>query len=72
MECFTKIQKMSEKVKALEKILKILSQINLKIESLQVNIEEIDRLRNMEKSVLGSLPSVKTYDIKLHTLATNE
>ena len=26
----------------------------------------------MEKSVLSSLPSVKNYDIRLHTLATNE
>jgi hypothetical protein len=42
------------------------------MESLQVKIEELDRWRNMEKSVPSSLPTVKTYDIRLHTLATNE
>ena len=43
MECFTKIQKMADKVKVLEKHLEIVSQINLKMESLQVKIGEIDK-----------------------------
>ena len=34
VECFTEIQKMEEKVKALEKHLRFVSQINFKIESL--------------------------------------
>ena len=34
VEFFTKVQKMAENVKALEKYLEILSQINLKMESL--------------------------------------
>lgn len=34
MECFTEIQKMADKVKVLEKHLEIVSQINLKMESL--------------------------------------
>ena len=72
VECFTKILKMAEKVKALEKHLEFVSRINLKMESLQAKIEEIDKLKNMDKSVLSSLPSVKSYDIRLHTLATNE
>jgi hypothetical protein len=72
VECFTKIQKMDEKVKALEKHLEIVSQINLKMEFLQVKIVELDKWRNMEKNVPGSLPVVKNYDIRLHTLATNE
>ena len=63
---------MAEKVKALEKHLKIVSQINLKIESLQIKIEELNRWRNMEKSVLSILPTVNTYDIRLHIVATNE
>ena len=63
---------MEEKVKALERHFESVSQINLKMESLQVKIEEIDRWRNMEKSVPSSLPTVKTYDIRLHNLATNE
>ena len=71
VECFTEIQKMDDKVKVLEKHLEIVSQINLKMEALQVKIEDLDKWRNMEKNVLGSLPVVKTYDIRLHTLATN-
>lgn len=63
---------MAEKVKALEKHLETVSQINLKMESLQTKIEELDRWRNMEKSVPSGLPAVKSYDIRLHTLATNE
>ena len=38
---------MVEKVKSLEKHLKIVSHINLKMESLEVKIEEIDRWRKM-------------------------
>ena len=72
VECFTKIQKMVEKLKALEKHLEIVSQINLKMESLQTKIKELDRWTNMEKSVPSSLLVVKTYDIRLHTLAMNE
>lgn len=72
VECFTEIQKMAEKVKALEKNLEIVSQINLKMESLPVKIEKLDIWRNMERSVPSSLPAVNNYDIKLHTLATNE
>ena len=34
VECFTEIQKMAEKVKALEKHLEIVSQTSLKMESL--------------------------------------
>ena len=63
---------MEEKVKVLEKHIKILSQINLKMESLQTKIEELDKWRNIEKNVMSSLPVVKDYDIRLHTLATNE
>ena len=72
VECFIEIQKMAEKVKALEKHLEIVYKINLKIESLQTKIEEIEKWWNMEKSVLSILPTVKYYDINLQTLATNE
>ena len=70
--CFTEIHKVAEKVKALEKHLEIMSQINLKMESMQVKIEEVYKWMNIEKSVPSSLLVVKTYDIKLHTMATNE
>ena len=63
---------MSQKVKALEKHLDIVSQINFKMESLQVKIVELDKWRNMEKNVPSSLLAVKYYDISLHTLAMNE
>ena len=72
VECFTEIQKMVEKMKALEKHLEIVSKINLKMESLQTKIEELEKWRNMEESVPSSLPIVKAYDIRLHTLATND
>ena len=42
------------------------------MESLQAKIQELDKWRNMDKNVPSSLPVVKSYDIKLHTLATNE
>ena len=32
----------------------------------------MDRWRNIEKNVPSGLPGIKDYDIKLHTLATNE
>ena len=76
MECFTKIQKMFDKVKVLEKHLEIVSQINLKTESLQVNFEEkfeeIKKWRSIEKNVASCLPVIKTYGISLHTLTTSE
>ena len=63
---------MIEKVKDLEKHLEIVSQINLKMESLQTKIEELQKWRNMEKNVPSILPIVKSYDIRLHNLDTNE
>ena len=72
VECFIEIQKMEEKVKDLEKHFEIVSQINLKMESMQTKIEDIDKWRNMKKNVPSTLPIVKTYDVRLHTLATNE
>ena len=66
------IQKMAKKVKSLEKHLEIVSQINLKMESMQAKIEELDKWRNMQKNIPSILPIVKAYDIRLHTLDTNE
>ena len=43
VECFTKTQKMVEKVKTMEKHLKIVSKINLKMEFLQGKIEDLDK-----------------------------
>ena len=49
-----------------------MSQINLKMESLQAKIKELDKWMNVEKNVPSNLPTVKSYFIRLHTLATNE
>ena len=59
-------------MKVVENHLEIVSQINLNMESLQTKIEDLDRWRNMEKSVPSGLPVVKDYDIRLHTMVTNE
>ena len=56
VECFTEVRNMEEKVKDMEKHLEIVSQTNLKMESLRTKIEELDRWRNMEKSVPSGLP----------------
>ena len=72
MECFTEIQKMTDKVKVLEKHLEIVSHFNVKMESLQVKIKELEKWRIMEKNVPSSLPVIKTYYISLHIMATSE
>ena len=66
VECFNEIQKMDEKVKSLEKHLNIMYPINLKMESLQTKINELDIWKSMEKIDLSILLVVKTYDIMLH------
>jgi len=63
---------MVDKVKVLEKHLEIVSHINLKMGSLQVKIEELDKWRSIEKNVPSILQVIKSYDICLHTLPTSE
>jgi hypothetical protein len=58
-----KYRRWLKKKKTLEKHLEIVSQIKIK---------ELDKWRNMEKNVPSILPPVKSYDIRLHTLSTNE
>lgn len=72
MECFTEIEKMANKMKMVEKHLEIASQVNQRMRSLQVKIEDIDRWRIMEKNVPSILPFIKKYEISFHTLATTE
>ena len=72
VECFTYIQKMVNKIKDLEKHLEISSQINQKMESLWIKVEDLDKCKNIEKFFPSGLPRIKDYDIRLHTLATNE
>lgn len=42
------------------------------MESIQKKVDELDRWRNMDKNVPSGLPTIKSYDSRLHTLATNE
>ena len=63
---------MENTIKALERNLENASQMNQKMESLQVKIEEMDIWRNIEKNAPSGLPRIKAYDIRLHTLAINE
>ena len=72
MECFVEIQKMEDTIKALERHLEIASHINQKMESFQVKIDDLDIWRNVENNSPSGLPGIKDYDIRLHTLATNE
>ena len=72
VECFTEVQMMADIIKAIEKNLETASLVNQNMESLQTKIEEIDEWRNLEKNVPSGLLIKKSYNIRLHTLATNE
>ena len=71
-ECFVEVQKMVHMLKALEKHLEVASQIHQSMESLQVKIEELEEWMSSKKNVLDGLPTLKSYDIRLHALATHE
>jgi chromosome segregation ATPase len=72
MDCFTKIQKMTDKVKVVEKHLEIVSQTNQRMNDMQAKIEDIEEWMNKEKNVPSFLPVIKSYDISVHTLDTIE
>ena len=42
------------------------------MESLQAKIEDLDKWRNTEKNIPSILLAVKSYDIRLHTMTTND
>ena len=71
-KCFAEVQKMVDMLKYLGKHLEVASQIHRSMESLQVKIEELEEWRSSEKYVLDGLPTLKSYHIRLHTLATHE
>ena len=72
MECFVEIKKMANKVKMVGKHLEIVSQTNQRMRNLHSKIEDLEEWRSMEKNVPTSLPVIKSYGIKVHTLATIE
>ena len=55
-----------------EKHMENASQVNQNMESLRMKTEELDEWINQEKNVSSGLLIIKAYDIKLHSLATNE
>ena len=56
----------------IEKHLDIVSQTHQKMRDLQEKIIEPDEWRSTKKDIPISLPSVKSYDIKIYTMAKEE
>ena len=63
---------MVDKVKMIEKHLDIVSQTHQKMRDLQEKIIELDEWRSTKRDIPNSLPSVKSYDITMYTMATEE
>ena len=72
MECFNEIRKMVNKVKMIEKHLEIVSQTYQMTRNLQAKIIELEERRSTEKNIHSSLPRVKSYDITVYSMATEE
>ena len=72
MERLTKIQKMANKMKMVEKHLEIVSQTNQGMRCLKAKIEDLDEQRNKEKNVPSNLSIIQSYDINVHNLDTTE
>ena len=72
MECFDRVKKMDDKVKMIEKHLDIVSQTHQKMRDLQEKIIELDESRSTKMNIPNSLPLVKSYDIIVYTMATEE
>ena len=63
---------MVDMLKYLEKNLEVASQIHWSMESLKAKIEELEEWTSLEKNVPDGLATLKSYDIRLHTLNTHE
>ena len=63
---------MADKVKVIEKHLDIVSKTHQRMRNLQEEIIELDGWRSTEKNIPGSLPSAKSYDIMVYSMATEE
>ena len=72
MECFDVVKKMTDKVKMIEKHLKIFSQTYQRMRDLQAKIIELEEWRSTEKNIPSSLPMVKSYDIMVYSMDTME
>jgi hypothetical protein len=72
MECFDKVKKMDDKVKMIEMHLDIVSKTYQKMRDLQGKIIELDEWRSTKRDIPNSLPSVKSYDIIVYSMAMKE
>ena len=63
---------MVDKVKMIEKHLDIVSQTHLRMRDLEEKIIELDEWRSIKRDIPNSLPSVKSYDIIVYTMAMEE
>ena len=72
MECFDKVKKIADKVKMIEMHLDIVTQTHQKIRDLQEKIIELDECRTTKRDIPNSIPSVKSYDIIVYTMAKEE
>ena len=72
MECFDKVKKMADKVKMIEKHLDIVSQTHQKMRDLQGTIIELDECISTKRDIPNSLPSIKSCDITVYSMAMEE
>ena len=72
MECFNEIKKMANKVKMVERHLEIVSLTYQRMRDLQEKIVELKEWRSTEKNIPSSLSMIKSYDIMVYSMATEE
>ena len=70
MEWFNEIKKMADKVKLIEKHLEIVSQTYQRMRDLQAKVVELEECISTEKNIPDSLPTIKSYDIMVYSMAT--
>ena len=71
-EFFNEVKKMIDKIKCIEKHLENVSHTYQRMRDLQEKIIELDEWRSIKKDISSSLPSVKSYDIIVYTMAMEE
>ena len=63
---------MDDKVKMIENHLEIVSQTYQRMKDLQAKIVELEEWRSTKNDIPSSLPTTKSYDIIVYTMATKE
>ena len=72
MECFNEVKIITNKVKSIEKHLEIVSQTYQRMRDLQEKNVKLKKWRSTKKNIPSSLPTIKSYDIMVHSMATKE